>query len=256
MRSLTVHIPKACHERWDDMQPAEKGRFCDSCRKTVIDYTAFSDQELVKRLRKVPEASCGWFRNDQLNRPLATPKPDIAPTWYRWVGMLFMSFFSWQTVQAQQKQTASVLVQEPAERVRFEVDRLPLHNASPADTEWIVSGKVVSMDSVGTVSSVSMAHVLIRGLPGKLHYTQTDNMGTFSLSVPTQTLATRLTLLVITKDGRRGEAAFEVTPTTTSVSLSDIVLSHVSARRDLTGGGICIVQPPSLWQKVKRTLFR
>lgn len=238
------------------MQPAEQGRFCDSCRKTVIDYTAFSDRELIKHLRKIPEASCGRFRNEQLNRPLAPSGPDTAPAWYRWVGVLSMSFFGWQTVQAQQKQTAPVSVQKPAERVRFEVDKLPVHNASPADTEWVVSGKVVSMDSVGTVSTVSMANVLVRGLPGALQYAQTDDMGAFRLSVPTQTLTTRLTLMVITKDGRRGEAAFEVTPTTTSVLLNDIVLSHASARRNITGGAICVVQPPSLWQKVKRKLFR
>ena len=263
MRSLTIHIPQPCPERWDDMQPAEQGRFCGSCQKTVIDYTAFSDQELVRLLSKVPEASCGRFHNEQLNRLLTDTKPDAALVWYRWVGVLSMSLFGWQSAQAQQKQVASVAVHEPAERVRFEVDAIPARTSTDVDTEWTVSGRVVSMDSTGEVSPVPMANILISGLqtrslgvPGVLHNTRTDSTGAFSLSVPTQTLLTKLTVLVSTKDNRRGKATFEVMPNTTSILLNDIVLYETLARQTITGGGICTVKPPTRWQKVKRKLFR
>lgn len=263
MRSLTVQIPQPCPESWGDMQPAERGRFCGSCQKTVVDYTTLSDQELIRLLRKTSEGSCGRFRDEQLNRPLTDTKPEQYPVWYRWVGVLSISLFGWHTTQAQQKQVASVSVQEPLERVRFEVDAISVRTSAPDDTEWPVSGRVMSIDSAGNLSAIPLANVLIDGLqtrilgmPSVLPHTQTDSTGAFSLTVPTQTLVTKLTVRVSTNDNRRGKATFEVTPATTSILLNDIVLYEIPARQEITGGGICLVKPPSFWQKVKRKLFR
>lgn len=77
MRSLTIQIPQPCHERWDAMQPAERGRFCASCQKTVVDYTNFSDQELVRLLNKSSETGCGRFRDEQLNRLVVAPQSSV-----------------------------------------------------------------------------------------------------------------------------------------------------------------------------------
>ena len=88
MRSLTVQIPQPCHERWADMQPTERGRFCASCQKTVVDYTALSDRELVRVLSSSAHGTCGRFHNDQLNRPLIPASPVTASAWRHWVSLL------------------------------------------------------------------------------------------------------------------------------------------------------------------------
>ena len=32
-----ITIPKPCNKDWNSMSPNKKGRFCNSCSKTVID---------------------------------------------------------------------------------------------------------------------------------------------------------------------------------------------------------------------------
>jgi len=52
------------------MTPAEQGRFCASCQKTVMDFTMKNDREVARFFEEGAQGTCGRFRPDQLNRPL------------------------------------------------------------------------------------------------------------------------------------------------------------------------------------------
>ena len=71
--NINISIPKPCHENWEAMTPAEKGRFCSVCSKTVLDFTKASDKEIISYLNNNKNA-CGRFNNYQLNRDLIIPK--------------------------------------------------------------------------------------------------------------------------------------------------------------------------------------
>lgn len=62
---MKIIIPKPCHENWNSMRTDEKGRFCSVCSKTVHDFTAFSDEELMNTFDSNKDI-CGKFREDQL----------------------------------------------------------------------------------------------------------------------------------------------------------------------------------------------
>lgn len=62
---MKITIPKPCHENWNSMRTDEKGKFCSVCSKTVHDFTAFSDEELINTL-EFNKDICGRFREDQL----------------------------------------------------------------------------------------------------------------------------------------------------------------------------------------------
>lgn len=47
-----ISIPQPCDEKWGDMIPDRNGRFCDSCKKTVIDFTNLSEMEVHDFLNK------------------------------------------------------------------------------------------------------------------------------------------------------------------------------------------------------------
>jgi hypothetical protein len=75
MQSIHVTLPEPCQENWDAMDKVGKGRFCMSCQKTIVDFTAMTDQEMLQFFRQSVSHPCGWFANDQLNRTIALPRP-------------------------------------------------------------------------------------------------------------------------------------------------------------------------------------
>lgn len=67
MGKYKISIPKPCHENWNAMQTEEKGRFCKSCSKTVIDFTKLSNSEINTYFDKnINTKICGRFKTEQL----------------------------------------------------------------------------------------------------------------------------------------------------------------------------------------------
>jgi hypothetical protein len=64
-----VHIPVPCHENWDAMTEAEKGRFCAVCEKTVIDFSQMNESEIIATLNEKlkTEKVCGRFEKTQIH---------------------------------------------------------------------------------------------------------------------------------------------------------------------------------------------
>ena len=51
-KQIQLNIPNPCHENWDQMTPVDKGRFCGSCQKQVVDFTTMSDEQLILFFKK------------------------------------------------------------------------------------------------------------------------------------------------------------------------------------------------------------
>lgn len=68
-----IQIAEPCHENWDIMSLAEKGRFCDVCSKVVVDFTSYSDAQLIeyfsKRKDRKSERLCGRFKAENVVVP-------------------------------------------------------------------------------------------------------------------------------------------------------------------------------------------
>ena len=65
---MKISINNPCHENWDAMTPNEKGAFCSSCQKTVVDFSKKTIEEIKNFFVDVPktESVCGRFEEDQL----------------------------------------------------------------------------------------------------------------------------------------------------------------------------------------------
>lgn len=72
-QKIQISIPEPCHEAWQNMTPVEKGRFCASCQKTVLDFTYLSDNEIINLVNK-NDNLCGRINTSQLNRNLIETK--------------------------------------------------------------------------------------------------------------------------------------------------------------------------------------
>jgi hypothetical protein len=65
---MKVSINKPCHENWDIMEPNEKGAFCLSCQKSVIDFSNKTTNEIKSFFRSIADTEkvCGRFKEEQL----------------------------------------------------------------------------------------------------------------------------------------------------------------------------------------------
>ncbi len=70
MKNKFLRLDKPCSENWENMTPNEKGRFCDSCSKSVIDFTKMTTEEITQALRESKGSICGRTNQRQLNTPL------------------------------------------------------------------------------------------------------------------------------------------------------------------------------------------
>src|SRR4030095_12468691 len=77
MRKVILSIYEPCHEKWEEMEPVEKGRFCASCQKTVIDFSQMTDTQLAAYFSRPAGSFCGQFHADQLGREIVFPKKNL-----------------------------------------------------------------------------------------------------------------------------------------------------------------------------------
>ncbi len=77
-KKIQLSIAEPCHENWDAMTNVEKGKFCDSCQKQVIDFSNMSDRQVAEFFKKpTTDSVCGRFMADQLDRSIDIPKKRI-----------------------------------------------------------------------------------------------------------------------------------------------------------------------------------
>jgi hypothetical protein len=69
-KSIKLSIPTPCSESWENMTPNEQGRHCDSCNKTVIDFSLFSDKQLIEFFSTLTGKICGRLNPMQVEREL------------------------------------------------------------------------------------------------------------------------------------------------------------------------------------------
>jgi hypothetical protein len=93
-KTLTITVPKPCHENWQDMSPEAQGRHCSSCSKLVYDFTSMSDAQLIQFLADKKGNACGRFRKDQLNQPLALPMVERLWSFPRFIAASALTFFA------------------------------------------------------------------------------------------------------------------------------------------------------------------
>ena len=76
--SITLSIPRPCSEKWSKFTPTAGGGFCANCQKEVVDFTGFTEAQLLTYLDRPGSSSlCGRFREDQLK---TYPLPSVKST--------------------------------------------------------------------------------------------------------------------------------------------------------------------------------
>lgn len=140
---ISVYIPEPCHENWNNMLPAEKGRFCNACAKQVIDFSMMSDTQIIDYFKNSTGRVCGRFAEDQLQRSLQPVTQPKKKAW--WMAMTMPLLFLFNKSQAQESSnapdTAAAFIDLTATRTTGLVSIVTVKNNEPNFIN--VKGKVV-----------------------------------------------------------------------------------------------------------------
>ncbi len=165
--NFMVTIPKPCSENWEQMTPAEQGRFCSSCQRTIIDFTTFTDKELSQFLAGNKGKVCGMFQTAQLDRQLIAPVPAAMRS--TWTKRIAATLFLFNTA-------FSAASARPA-RAKHKQEQAPVKGAQPAVSHTI-TGQLVDADTHEPIpgAKVCFQHGWKTAV--------TDEQGRFQLPVP------------------------------------------------------------------------
>lgn len=72
---IKISIPEPCSEDWNQMTPKDKGRFCSSCAKTVVDFTKMDKNQIADYLSENANI-CGHINTKQLDTFYTLPRKE------------------------------------------------------------------------------------------------------------------------------------------------------------------------------------
>lgn len=208
------------------MSPVDKGRFCQQCQKTVVDYSGMTDRQILA----ADKNTCGRFMPSQLDRELAVSRKPFLFT------AVLTSFLA--TISPSAKATLLPTVQLPVDT--FSNDHKDI-------TGQFITGQVVDQLSP---SSVHIARIQLKNT--ELN-TSVDNEGNFKLFIPDAYFKSGFSLVVSSP----GYATIEVSPLadTKGGYYQVYAAMHVDQGFCLTGvvGGVMY---QTRWQRFKSRLRR
>lgn len=152
-KNIQLAVPSPCHEDWNAMTPSEKGKFCASCQKQVIDFTNMSDTELALFFKKKPTGSvCGRFFNDQLERNISMPRKRMP--WLNYFFQFLIPAFlisCRDTVQGKIKGAAENVVETEFTTVGMLLMDVAEPKVCIDETDTIVSQEMLTVGTAGVM---------------------------------------------------------------------------------------------------------
>jgi hypothetical protein len=128
------------------MDATERGAFCHSCQKEVIDFSAMTDREVIEYLEK-HKAGCGRFREDQLNTKLVIPKVENGIFRWRALFLGLLPILAFKAARASSNNP--IKVEECLPKFSDQKDT----NAKPLIDTIHIRGKVLDERGEGFISA-------------------------------------------------------------------------------------------------------
>ncbi|AFM04369.1 hypothetical protein Fleli_1984 [Bernardetia litoralis DSM 6794] len=164
---MKVNLPEPCHEDWNKMDAQEKGRFCGSCQKLVIDFTQMSDTEIINYFKEYKgQNTCGHFKKDQIDRKLKKQETPHRKLFLKELAAACFAFFLASTDA--KAQGGAILINQQ-------------HQNSETENQGkkiVINGKIVNGKE-----SLSNAIISIKGTEQK---TVSLEDGLFSIYIPNE----------------------------------------------------------------------
>lgn len=165
--TINLQIPTPCREDWNSFSPTEKGRFCGSCQKVVIDFTQLTEVEIKNYFLNSQENTCGRFRQDQLTTyPILTLRSSTCRASLVALLLLLVSKF-----------TSAQISSKPIPVTQEQIDKKQVAQSDTAIHHMIIRG-VVRDEEKNPLPGVNIV------VKGSAIGTISDGEGSFELYVP------------------------------------------------------------------------
>jgi hypothetical protein len=243
MKKIFLTIPEPCQENWDQMTPCEKGRFCNSCRKTVFDFMDMQDHQLANFFKAAPTDLCGHLNKEQLERFITIPKKKIPIIRYFFQLTLPAFLIS---IKSYSQKTLNVHTQA-VKKNSLTTDQKPLKTILISQIEGTIKD----------TSGLPVAFATI-SLKESYHTTISDEEGHFKLSVnePRSTLIISAIGYEQKEVELKNKEFVEITMIVKSSVMQPVVISSDNYITGRLGGlmAITVIEKPWI-QKVADTIF-
>ena len=167
-KAIAISITEPCSENWDLMEKRNEGHFCDSCQKCVVDFSTYSNSEIIKVLSSSKNDICGRLTNRQLAQLnyylISVPTNN---NWLKYLGVLAIG--------------ASVFAGEASAHVLKHSVAISNSSVKSADISKIVSPKKI-YGYVFDENNKPIAGLRIVVVDTKL-FAKTDNNGRYEITL-------------------------------------------------------------------------
>lgn len=192
-KSIQISIDDPCNERWEDLSPEGKNRYCTSCQKTVVDFASMTDAEIFQYIQQsAGKSMCGSFFPDQLERTILMPLPAKK---YRLPVFLGKAAAILLLAQSVCNTLLAQTIHKGSQRAGGMVSHAGKHKKQPVKVKKGITIKgVVRSDRVNDTTN---------GLTVEAHYNDTsitaitDTMGHFIINIPDTTGVEAITVFCV-----------------------------------------------------------
>ena len=118
--TLTIAVNEPCKEKFSNFSTTEKGGFCQSCEKEVVDFTKLSDNEIINYLSATNKKTCGMFKASQLKSYETNSLDSMTNSMlHKGIAMMSFSLLALCATEVKGQETASI--EPPIEVVSTDV---------------------------------------------------------------------------------------------------------------------------------------
>lgn len=168
---LKLEIENPCSENWDQMMPDEKGRFCMSCTKQVIDFSKMTDQELIRFFKQNRKTEmCGQLSSSQLGRVLIESPRRRWLSYFLQATLPALLFLNRAGAQQTGLMQHAAVVKEIKEVAGLKQSALPATTGAPV----VIKGNIIDHEG----KPVAYASVKVMGTE---QYSLADSAGNFQI---------------------------------------------------------------------------
>ncbi len=235
-QSYTLKINNPCGQDWHSMSITDKGKFCSLCSKTVVDFTKFSNDEVVQIIKQSSGKVCGRLTQQQLNNSIEIYQPVKHSRFSKvFAGLLLIGVaknLPAQTQQTTQTEIVSVVNDEKLKEEQQQNTTDSLKN--------VIQGLV--LDSA-TQKPLDYAFITIKGTTIE---TLSDDDGRFKLVIPDHLLSDKIYLRVTYVAYEKAEII---------INKSDLPITKniiMTLQEQILMGEIIIEKKKKWWQRKKK----